>query len=129
MNKKILIFAAIALGASPVAVLAQDASPSESVHVTAPLLITKKPLPTTKGGIPVSLLSIEKSVSYADLDLTKEAGAAQFRARIRDTAAELCKALDSKYPRAMYIPVNDQDCVKATTDSAMPVVNEIIAAR
>ncbi|HVZ27568.1 MAG TPA: UrcA family protein [Rhizomicrobium sp.] len=127
MMKKILIFAAAGMTALCPTAFAQDIKPSENITVTAPLLVIPKEQKLK--GMHVLSLSVEKVVSYADLDLSKPGDAAKFRTRISDTAAELCKELDSKYPPAVYIPVTNQNCIKATTDSAMPVVNEIIAAK
>ena len=127
MNKLVSISTGLAIALVAPAAFAQEAQPSETIHITAPLLVIQKEQKVK--GMHVLSLSVEKVVSYADLDLSKEAGAAAFRTRISDTASELCKELDSKYPQSVYIPVTNQNCVKAATDGAMPLVKEIIAAK
>jgi UrcA family protein len=127
MNKTPFIFLAAAMMAIPPAALAQELQARETVNITAPLLIQHKKLNIR--GMHVSNISVEKAVSYADLDLSKETDVGTLRTRVSNTATELCKALETRYPSAVYVPVTNQDCVKAATDGAMATVNEIIAAR
>ena len=75
----------------------------------------------------VSVITVNRSVSYADLDLTKDA--AIFEKRINDAAAEACRVLDKRYPKSVYIPVSpNEDCAANAAANAMKVANQVIAA-
>jgi UrcA family protein len=71
----------------------ENAGPSESIIVTAPDFHAER----NNLGLP-GKLSLTRPVSYSDLDLNTRAGASELRARVRDTAREICSQLNDAYP-------------------------------
>ncbi|MFI4889701.1 MAG: UrcA family protein [Steroidobacterales bacterium] len=69
--------------------------------------------------------SLSRGVSYADLDLSKAAGAAELEKRVKDTADAICKKLDALYPETV---TSGHECEKSTTKAAMVKVHALIAA-
>jgi len=113
----------------PVAGSAQPApeqQPSEEITVFAPYLVQKREI---KSDIrtPVLYVSIRHQVSYADLDLTQVADAAEFQSRIHGAADMVCRQFDVLYPPRTFVPLsNVKDCVKTANDQAMMVARDII---
>lgn len=111
------------------AAFAQDNEPGETVTITAPLLVYRREQTQRRNGMHILTLYAEQIIGYHDLDLSRAEDATKLRDRINASAARLCKRLEAKYPPSVYVPVTNQDCVKATLASVQPVVEEIIAAR
>src|ERR1700744_2702179 len=86
---------ASALGALFIApaVAQQYDDSTENVIVTAPNFHAER----STLGLP-GKLSLTREVSYRDLDLNTREGARELRARVRDTAREICDQLNDAYP-------------------------------
>ena len=126
--KKLALSAAVLIAAISTATMAQPVeklAPSEEITVIAPYYVHQKAVKNDIRSL-LQAVSIEKRVSYADLDLRKPADADKFRARISDAATSLCKQLDLLYPPIAYVPLSTQDCVKTAADRAMFSANIII---
>ena len=110
-----LVTFAAAISTASVAQPVAKQSPTEEVTVIAPYYLHQKEI---KSDIRSRLLavSIEKRVSYADLDLSRPAGVGKFRTRISDAATVLCKHLELLYPPTAYVPLSSQNCAKTATD-------------
>jgi UrcA family protein len=80
----------------------------------------------TRHGVPVREITIVSRVSYADLDLKTQQGAAELEKRIHETATSSCKEMDVKFPVEGY---GEADCIKRAVDGAMSQANKIIAAK
>ena len=135
--KSLLLVSAALLVAAPS--LAQPAgveTAGEVVTVTAPSVVIhegKAPAGSraTGGGMlrPIEVVSVNRSVSFADLDLTKSGDVATFTKRIDDAAKDACAALDKRYPKAVYIPVDpNENCAKNAAGNAMRIADQVIAA-
>ena len=120
-------------------VLAQPASvetAGEVVTVTAPSVViheskTSAGTRATGGGMlrPIEVVSVNRSASYADLDLSKSGDVGTFTKRIDDAAKDACATLDRRYPKAIYIPVSpDENCAKNAAGNAMRIADQVIAA-
>lgn len=68
-------------------------SPNEDVVITAPRAQERSDL-----GAPVRDVAIQRAVSFHDLNLRTRSGANELRHRVRATAHELCRELDTRYP-------------------------------
>jgi len=80
----------------------------------------------TTTGIPVSEITVRSRVSYADLDLTTDAGVKALKDRIRDAAASACKEMNVRVPaEGSSVESCTQDAVK----SAMVEADAVIAAK
>lgn len=135
--KSLLLVSGALLAAQPL--LAQPAgveTAGEVVTVTAPSVViheSKAPAGSraTGGGMlrPIEVVSVNRSVSFADLDLTKSGDVAIFTKRIDDAAKDACATLDKRYPKALYIPVSpDENCAKNAAGNAMRIADQVIAA-
>jgi UrcA family protein len=76
-------------------------------------------------GAPIELVTLTRRVSYADLDLTTQSGAAELEKRVNETAQAACKQLDDLYP--LTAP-GGQSCVKGAVEDAMEQARAAIAA-
>jgi UrcA family protein len=83
------------------------AAPAESqaITVTAPEVERKVTGKTGVRRYEVVVLSASSNVSYADLDLSKPADAAQLKKRIQDAARDDCRRIDQSSPTGkVYSP-------------------------
>jgi UrcA family protein len=64
-------------------------------------------------------LSISRPVSFSDLDLSQEAGYMEFRARVHETARNLCAELDARFPELRGDRDADRECVRTATRNAI----------
>lgn len=106
--------------------------PTETVTVVAPYIIYERSVtaanPAASPRVKLMDVSMLGSAGFGDLDLSKPQDAATLKTRIHDEAKSLCKRLENQYPQAVYVPVTNQDCVKAATDDAMVAANILITA-
>jgi UrcA family protein len=113
-------------------VLAQEGSMAPSVlqgiSVVAPHVVRRKTHETGPASGPIEVLSLSRTVSFADLDLRADTGVAAFEKRVHDTAQAACDKIEAQYPQDRYVPTPAQDCVKTTIDGAMPQVRQVVAA-
>ncbi len=80
-------------------------------------------------GAPIEVISVTRHVQFGDLDLTEKGDVAKLRDRIWAAAKAGCDQLESEFPSTQYPPSPpNQDCVKAASDKAMSVADEVIAA-
>jgi UrcA family protein len=98
----------------------------EEVRVISPYTIRQQALPRTLPEMLVTKrISVETSVSYADLDLTKQADVDTMKDRLKKAARENCRELDRRFPRSVYIPVNDTSCIRDATYQSLARFDEI----
>jgi UrcA family protein len=101
--------------------------PTEQVTVFAPYLVQKAFVGPTRS--PVQVITISRAVSYHDLDLKTEAGAASLEARVKQAADDICRELDRRYPRTVYAPIaGGRNCAQFAADTSLIEVREIVAA-
>jgi len=137
-RNSIFLIMAAGLMTAGTAALAQNTDtpvkvlPTETITVVAPYVIYEKPVtaanPAANPRVKLMDVSMLGTASFADLDLNKPQDAATLKTRIRDEAKVLCKRLEDQYPRAVYVPVTNQDCVKAATADAMITADLFIDA-
>ena|SRR5690242_21555250 len=134
--KSTALAAALAVAGSAIAIapaLAQpgaQASAAQEVTVIAPKVARHHYAGGPRFfGAPIEVVSLTKTVSFADLDLTKQADVSTFEARVQATAQAACGDLEIKYPSTYYVPVPaDQNCQQTASDQAMALAKEVIAA-
>ena len=80
----------------------------------------------TEYGVPVEEITIRSRVSYADLDLTTEAGVSELEKRIQTAANASCKEIDVKFPTQGS---SQQSCVKQAMDAAMAQAHKVTDAK
>jgi UrcA family protein len=101
------------------------AEPLTEVTVQAPRASKIVGHSDTGTGAPIELVTLSRHVSYSDLDLVSHAAAVELEKRVNDTAAALCKQLDTLYPLSKDTRPN---CAKQASDDAMPQVRSAVAA-
>jgi UrcA family protein len=100
------------------------AQPMEVVTVEAAQVIVVGKSGTT--GAPIKEITIKSQVSYADLDLTTEAGAKELEKRIRDTASSTCNDIRVDFPADGSTV---EKCIRDAIDGAMGQADTVIAAK
>ncbi|HJT42080.1 MAG TPA: UrcA family protein [Rhizomicrobium sp.] len=114
------------IGAGSASVLAAAES-DEKVTVTSPYTIRQQVLTRSLSRqMQIGRISVEQDVSYADLNLSKEADVAVMRQRLKEAAVQGCNELDRRFPRSIYVPVQDTDCVKDATARALARLDGIL---
>ncbi len=118
--------AALALAFSSAIALAQAEGPLQEVEITA----FKTVAPSSHGATwrQVETIQLSRGVSYADLDLTTESGAAELRQRVRNTAKEVCQQLQREHPFANETDLPFGSCVEEAIHDAMVETNAVISA-
>ncbi|HWU54281.1 MAG TPA: UrcA family protein, partial [Rhizomicrobium sp.] len=105
------------------------AGDSEQVTVDAPYTIRQQPMTRTMlGQMPERRVTVESSVSYADLDFSKQADVDTMRDRLRKAVRDNCRELDRRFPSLVYIPVGQDNCVKAGTLQSFAQLDDIRAS-
>jgi UrcA family protein len=80
----------------------------------------------TTTGIPVSEITVRSRVSYADLDLTTDAGVKALKDRIREAATGACKEMNVRVPAEGS---SIESCTQAAVKSAMVEAEKVITAK
>lgn len=88
-------------------------------------LMTKSVVGRSAIGAPIEQVTVTHRVSYADLDLATQAGAAALETRVKETALAACKQLDQLYPLEAK---NERECASTTVAQASHQVESAIAA-
>lgn len=115
-------------------VFAQEVSTTpesaEEVRVVAPGIVQRKIVGRTTIGAPIEVISLSRSLSYRDLDLSRQSDVDELETRIWDTARVACRQLDKLYPDgSLYQQIpSDQNCVETATSEAMNEAHLVIAA-
>lgn len=119
MNYWKLAAPALVLIALTLPAFAQEAS--ENVTVFAPYVVKKTSTGMTKNR--VTTVTMSRQVSYSDLDLSTAEGKAALEVRVKETAANICKQLDRRYPGQSFD--EDKNCVQEAIDEAMVSVRGV----
>lgn len=102
---------------------------TEEVTVEAPYTIHQKTLTRNLSGLTEEAqITVESSVSYADLDFSKQADVDTMRDRLRNAARDSCRKVESPIPPFGYIPVREANCVRTTTLQSFAQLDEIRAS-
>ena len=93
---------------------------TENVTVFAPYVVKKSN--TGLGRNHVTTVSVSRAVAYDDLDLTSPDGQATLETRVKQTANDVCKELDKRYPASMS---ENKTCVREAVTEAMVQVKGV----
>ena len=63
--------------------------------------------------------TIERPVDFSDLNLADASDYRELRARVRDTAEELCYQLDGRFPELRGDRSADRECIRNATRNAL----------
>ena len=111
-------------------------APTESMHeevtVYAPYVVRRKvinPMMSKTSSTGLELVSVSRSVSFRDLDLSKPSDVTTLENRVHRAAADACTEIDKRFPTTKYTPVpENQDCVGNAVSEAMITVKQLEAA-
>ena len=107
----------------------------ETVTVYAPYVVRHhivNPMMSKTSSTGLEMVSVTRTVSFADLDLSDPGQVKQLRSRVDIAAHDACAEIEKKFPRALYVPVpENQDCVGHARSAAMIAVKalEVAAAK
>jgi UrcA family protein len=117
-----LVATAFTLETDPVR--AQQAEEEQGGRAIEEIVVTAKPIAYRKverteatGGI-TETLTLERHISYADLDLSKHSDVTRLKNRIEISAKEACDELDKIYPIPRWGPSDRRACIKRAIESA-----------
>ena len=79
-------------------------------------------------GIPIERVQVDRTVSYADLDLTTTSGESEFTRRVTQVAKEACEQVHSADPVDLS-GMDDASCVTAATSGALKQAKAAIEKR
>ncbi len=116
-NRTSLMIAGLALAG---AVMAVEQPTEITITATGE---TKVVVGRSAYGTPIEEVTLTRRVSYADLDLSKTAGAAELEKRVNQTAKDACKELDARYP---FEPKAADECMRSATKKAMDQVHAVV---
>jgi UrcA family protein len=105
-------------------VFAAGAAFAQAMEVVTVEAVREIEIGRSATGAPLKEVSIRSKVSYADLDLTTDAGAKTLEKRIRDIAASSCKEIKVDFPAAGSTV---EKCVTEATNGALAQANKVIA--
>jgi UrcA family protein len=109
--------------AAATAVAQQNAQPPEIKIQTGKVQVTTL---DSDDGIPTEQFRVQRVVSYANLDLSTVAGAAELKKRVSEAAKQACKELVDADPIDLADDDGNLTCVRETTAGAMEQVNAAI---
>ena len=79
-------------------------------------------------GARTEVYELKKTVSFADLDLRKEADVGELEKRIENTAKESCKTLSEKHPISLPYKADHWRCVREAIESTDGEMETVFAA-
>lgn len=104
----------------------------EEVTVYAPYVVRRKvinPMMSKTSSTGLELVSVSRSVSFRDLDLSRPADVTTLENRVHQAAADACTEIDKRFPKTKFTPVpENQDCVGNAVSEAMITVKQLEAA-
>ena len=101
----------------------------DKVIVTASPYVSRRIVSTDSNGMLTETMTLQRYVSYADLDLSKYAHVTELKKRIEVNAKVACQELADQYHAATQAENDMQKCIKLTIENANDgLVAAIVAA-
>jgi UrcA family protein len=94
------------------------------VHPDYDTIYTNQRLGRINGEMNPTEYRISRPVDFSDLNLIRDADYLEFKARVRDTARDLCAELDARVPGLAGDRSADTQCVRDATRNAVRDVME-----
>jgi UrcA family protein len=94
------------------------------VHPDYDTIYTQQRLGRINGEVNPTEYRISRPVDFSDLNLIRDADYLEFKARVRDTARDLCAELDARVPGLAGDRSADTQCVRDATRNAVRDVME-----
>ena len=115
---------AIILAATSASAVAQEKHQSSGVTLQAGEV---QETAVGRSYVDIEELKVKRTVSYANLDLTTAAGAAELRKRVMDAARGTCEQAAGTHPGDL-LSTSDLSCIRRVTKSSLEQANVAIAA-
>jgi len=94
------------------------------VHPDYDTIYTRQRLGRINGEVNPTEFRISRPVDFSDLNLIRDKDFLEFKARVRDTARDLCAELDARVPGLAGDRSADTQCVRDATRNAVRDVME-----
>jgi UrcA family protein len=94
------------------------------VHPDYDAIYTQQRTGRINGEVNPTEFKISRPVDFSDLNLIRDADFLEFKARVRDTARDLCAELDARVPGLAGDRSADTQCVRDATRNAVRDVME-----
>jgi UrcA family protein len=108
------------------AIAQQGAEPMEEIVVEAP--IVRRQVGRSAAGAKIEVIELRRRLSYADLDLSKDADVTELKTRIETTAKESCEQLSDMFPLNPSDTSEIHRCTNQAVNGAEEQVQTAIAA-
>ena len=108
------------------AIAQQGAEPMEEIVVEAP--IVRRQVGRSAAGAKIEVIELRRRLSYADLDLSKDADVTELKTRIETTAKESCEQLSDMFPLNPSDRSEIHRCTNQAVNGAEEQVQTAIAA-
>src|SRR6202795_1137088 len=118
---------AIAFAAASTAAVAQQSNQAPDVKIEAGE-VRQTEVRLSDGLTPIERVQVDRTVSYADLDLTTTSGETELVRRVTEVAKEACEQVHSADP-ADLSDMDDASCVRTATDGALKRAKAAIEQR
>jgi UrcA family protein len=114
---------AIAFAAASASAVAQQSNQAPDVKIEAGK-VRQTEVQLSDALTPIERFQVDRTVSYADLDLTTTSGETELVRRVTEVAKEACEQL-----HADLSAMDDASCMRTATDSALKQVKAAIEQR
>ena len=108
---------AIAFAAASTAAVAQQSNQAPDVKIEAGK-VRQTEVQLSSGLTPIERVQVDRTVSYADLDLATTSGETELVRRVTEAAKEACEQVHSADPVDLS-DMDDASCVRAAADGAL----------
>ncbi len=108
------------------AIAQQVAEAMEEIVVEAP--IVRRQVGRSAAGAKIEVIELRRRLSYADLDLSKDADVTELKTRIETTAKESCEQLSEMFPLSPSDRGEIHHCTNKAVNGAEEQVQAAIAA-
>ena len=108
---------AIALAMSGTAAVAQESNQAPDVKIEA-AKVRQTEVQFSDGLTPIERVQVDRTVSYADLDLATTSGETELVRRVTEAAKEACEQVHSADPVDLS-DMDDASCVRTAADGAL----------
>lgn len=130
----VLAVAGLMVAIAPVAAQPAQAAPPKWNPRVETIVISAMPFKDWRvlftGSHIASAMAVSASipVPYSDLNLVRDADAAELDRRIGVAAQIVCRELDEKFPPSIYVSLDGGNCVQEANRGGISIAHDVVAA-
>jgi UrcA family protein len=129
LRTTILSLGAVLLVAQTTASSAQEAKPDEEVTIDGSYAARDWSDVGAAYLQDVTRITISRPIQFGDLDLSKGWGTTLLQFRIKAAAQEVCAEIDRRYPRGVWVSLDDHSqCITTAARNALASVRQAVVA-